>query len=170
MKPHCLWDLETKIQWNFNQNAMVYSREETVENVICEIAVILSWPQYNKELIFYMYWQRRNWCNFKQYFVYITSSDIKLKYNVMVLIEKNPYLTKWCICASVDYTIISSDNGLSSIWRQAIIWTNDDILSIRPYGTHVNEVLVEIRSFSFKKTHLKVASAKWRPFFLGFNV
>ena len=33
---------------------------------------------------------------------------------------------------SVQYTNIASDNGLLPVLRQAIIWTNAAILSIRP--------------------------------------
>ena len=67
-------------------------------------------------------------------------------------------------------TIIGSDNGLSPGRRQAIIWTNAGILLIGPLGTNFSEVLSEIYTFSFKKMHLKMSSAKWRPFFLGLNV
>ena len=37
-------------------------------------------------------------------------------------------------------------------------------LSIRPQGTYFNEFLFEIQIFSFKKMHLNMSSAKWRPF------
>ena len=67
-------------------------------------------------------------------------------------------------------TIIRSDNGLSPEWRQAIIWTNAGILLIGPLGTIFSEILIEIQTFSFKKMHLKISSAKWRPFCLGLNV
>ena len=67
-------------------------------------------------------------------------------------------------------TIIASDNGLSPGRRQAIIWTNARILLIGPLGTNFNEILIEIYIFSFKKMHLKMSSAKWRPFCLGPNV
>ena len=67
-------------------------------------------------------------------------------------------------------TIIGSDNGLSPERRQAIIWTNAGILLIGPLGTKLNEILVEIHTFSFKEMHLKMSSAKWRPFCLGLNV
>ena len=67
-------------------------------------------------------------------------------------------------------TIIGSDNGLSPGRRQAIIWTNAGILLIRPLGTNVNEILIGIQAFSFKKMYLKMASAKWRPFCPGLNV
>ena len=47
--------------------------------------------------------------------------------------------------------------------RQAIIWTNAGILLIGPLGTNVNEIIIEIQTFSFKKMHFKMTSAKWRP-------
>ena len=65
---------------------------------------------------------------------------------------------------------IGSDNGLSPGWRQAIIWTNAWILLVRPLGTNFSEFLIVIHTFSFNEMHLKMASAKWRPFCLGLNV
>ena len=67
-------------------------------------------------------------------------------------------------------TIIGSDNGLSPGRRQAIIWINAGILSIRTLGTNFSEILSKIHIFSFKKMYLKVSSEKWRPFCLGLNV
>ena len=60
--------------------------------------------------------------------------------------------------------MIGLDNGLSPGRRQAIIWTNAEILLIGPLGTNFSEILIEIDIFSFKKMHLKMASAKWRLF------
>ena len=60
--------------------------------------------------------------------------------------------------------IIGSDNGLSPGRRQAIIWTNVRILLIGPLRTNFSEILSETHSFSFKKMHLKMSSAKWCPF------
>ena len=37
---------------------------------------------------------------------------------------------KWCIYASVNKTTVVSDNGLSPVRHQAIIWTSADILLI----------------------------------------
>ena len=67
-------------------------------------------------------------------------------------------------------TIIDSDNGLSPGWRQAIIWTNAGILLIGPLRTNFNEILIGIQTFSFKKMHLKMSSAKWLPSCLGLDV
>ena len=82
-------------------------------------------------------------------------------------------LTHWDrvthICAS-RLTITGSDNGLSPGRRQAIIWTNAGILLTGPLGTNFREILIEILTISFTKMHLKMSSAKWRPFCLGLNV
>ena len=82
-------------------------------------------------------------------------------------------LTHWgrvtYICVG-KLTIIGSDNGLSPGRRQAIIWTYEEILLIRPYGTNFSAILIGNQTFSFKKMHLKMSSAKWRPFCLGLNV
>ena len=83
------------------------------------------------------------------------------------------YLTHWGrvthICVS-KLTIIGSDNGLSPGRRQAIIWTNVGILLNGTLGIYFSEILSEIHTFSFKKMHLKMSSAKRRPFCLGLNV
>ena len=82
-------------------------------------------------------------------------------------------LTHWGwvthICVS-EIIIIGSDNGLSPGRRQAIIWTNARILLIGPLGNNFNEISLEINTFSFKKMHLQMSSAKWRLFRLGLNV
>ena len=76
-------------------------------------------------------------------------------------------MTHICVGKS---TIIASDNGLSPGRRQDIIWTNAGILIIGPLGTKLNEILIEIDTFLFKKINLKMSSAKWRPLCLGPNV
>ena len=65
---------------------------------------------------------------------------------------------------------IGSDNGLSPVRRQTVIWTTAAILSIRPWGTHLREILIKIQNISFKEMHSKMWSAKWRPFCLSLNV
>ena len=84
------------------------------------------------------------------------------------LMQMEALITHWGrvthICVS-NLTINGSDNGLSPGRRQAIIWTNAGILLIGPLGTNFNEIFIEINTFSFKKIHLKMSSAKWRPFF-----
>ena len=67
---------------------------------------------------------------------------------------------------SVNCLSIGSDNGLSPERHQAIIWTSADTLSIRPQGTYLNEILLEIQISLFKKMRFNM-SAKWRPFCPG---
>ena len=38
-----------------------------------------------------------------------------------------------------------------------------------PLRTNFSEISIEIHTFSFRKMHLKVSSAKWRVFCLGLN-
>ena len=82
-------------------------------------------------------------------------------------------LTHWGrvthICVS-KLTIIGSHNGMAPGRRQTIIWTNDGILLIAPLGTNLSEILIGIQTFPFKKMHLKMSSAKWRPFCLRLKV
>ena len=83
------------------------------------------------------------------------------------------WITHWGrvthICV-VKLTTIGSDNGLLPKRRQAIIWTNAGILLIGPLGTNFSEILIWIQTFSFKKMHLKMPSAKWCPICLGLNM
>ena len=92
--------------------------------------------------------------------------------NTSLVSNLSTLLTHWGrvthICVGV--TIIVSDNGLSPSRRQAITWTNARILLIGPLGTNFSEILIGIQTFSFMKMHLKMSSAKWRPFCLGPNV
>ena len=110
----------------------------------------------------------------------------------LALGEKNPPVTGGCphkgpvmrevlpcndvvMCRGVYnhlFTIPSSfgsDNGLSHGGHQAIIWMNDGILLIEPLGINFSDVLIKINAILFNKMHLKMASAKWRLFRLGFN-
>ena len=68
---------------------------------------------------------------------------------------------------SINQVSIGSDNGLSPIRRQIIIWTNAGLLSIGPLGTNFTEILTKVQNFSFTKMHLKISSVKWRPFCPG---
>ena len=82
-------------------------------------------------------------------------------------------LNNWCPVIHTcngNLTIIGSDNGLAPSRCQAIIWTNDGILLIWTLRTNFNEILNEIHTFSFKKIHLKMSSAKWLQFCLSLNV
>ena len=54
--------------------------------------------------------------------------------------------------------------------RQAITWNNAGLLLIEPLETNFSKISIGIQTVSFKKIHLDMLSAKWRPFCLGLNV
>ena len=64
------------------------------------------------------------------------------------------------IYASVNWVSIGSGNGLSPVRRQAITRTNAGLLSIGLMATNFSEIWMGILSFSFKKMHLKMSSAR----------
>ena len=71
-----------------------------------------------------------------------------------------------CVCK---LTLIGSDYGLSPGRHQAFNQTNAVIMLIEAFRTNLNEILVEIYTFSFKKMHWKMSSVKRRPFCFGLN-
>ena len=82
----------------------------------------------------------------------------------------NPACLWYPQCTGNHFLFPLSDNGLSPDQRKVIIWTNTHTISIRHQRTYFNENLVESEKFSFKKMHLKMPSAKRRPFCLSLNV
>ena len=107
--------------------------------------------------------------NFGNDFVKRNFHFIFLNENSIIMIVFD-VLTHWGwvmhICVG-NLTIVDSDNGLSPGRRQAVIWTNAGILLMEPFRTKLGEIVIEILTFSFKKMHLIVSSAKWRPFCPG---
>ena len=73
------------------------------------------------------------------------------------------HLTHWGRVTHIyvsELAIIGSDNGLSPGRRQAIIWNNAGLLLIEPLWTNFSEISIGIQTFSFKKIHLNMSSAK----------
>ena len=62
--------------------------------------------------------------------------------------------------------ISGSDNGLSPVRCQAIIWTNGGLLLIGTLATNFNVIWIKLQQFSHKKSNLKISSAEWPPFYL----
>ena len=58
---------------------------------------------------------------------------------------------EWRIYASVKYTNIVSDNGLSPVCHQAIQWSKSTILSIGCQVTCFDWILFQIQKFSLKR-------------------
>ena len=40
------WTRRNKLQWNFNQNTKVFIHENASENIVCEMAAVLSWGRW----------------------------------------------------------------------------------------------------------------------------
>ena len=72
--------------------------------------------------------------------------------NLNALNKTFPYWLHWF---QIYIHIIQSSH--SSVWHQAIIWTNDDLLSIwlLLWGTNT-KIWMGIQTFSFKKVHFKM--------------
>ena len=114
------------------------------------------------KIILFLYlisWKRMKYC--------MTIARLSSKTVSFYLLNHWGRVTHICVG---NLTIIGPDNGLSPGRRQAIICTNAGILLIVPWGTNFSEILLGIQTFSFKKMHWKMSSAKWRPFCLGLNV
>ena len=58
-------------------------------------------------------------------------------------------VAEWQIHAFVNYTTIGSDNGLSRVWNQAIIWTNAGLLLIGPFGINFSAVWIKNHKAAF---------------------
>ena len=107
--------------------------------------------------------------NYNNWYKMVHMKSLKMDnvFNRTMILTHSGQVTHKCIG---NVTIIGSDNGLSPVQCQAIIWTNAGILLIGPSGTNFSEILIKINTFSFKKMRLKGSSVKWRPFCLGLNV
>ena len=64
------------------------------------------------------------------------------------------------IYTPVNRVSIGSDNGLWPIQYQAISWTNAGLFSTGLLATNFSEIWIGILSFSFKKMHWKMLSAR----------
>ena len=64
------------------------------------------------------------------------------------------------IYASVHWVGICSGNGLSPVRRQAITWTDAELLPFAPIGTNFSEIWIEILTSWYQKIGLKMSSVK----------
>ena len=124
---------------------------------------------FYKPMPFYQYvWQdvaSRQWGVFSQWCCWVLyfKSDSQSWIPVTTAYVSSAPVTHWgrvthiCIGKLIN---IGSDNGLWPGRRQAIIWTNAGIFLIGPLGTNFTEISIVNHTFSFKKMHLKMLSAK----------
>ena len=81
----------------------------------------------------------------------IHASEVQID---MITLQQWSTLAHWGRVTNIyvsDLVHHCSDNGLSPIRRQAIVWTNDGVLLIRTWGTSFSEIF----NISFTKMHLK---------------
>ena len=86
---------------------------------------------------------------------------------MLIMSDEWVLLTHWGRVTRIhvgNLTIIGSDNVMPADRSQFIIWTNAGILQIGPLEINFNEIVMQNRTFLFKKMHLKQSSAKWQPF------
>ena len=69
-------------------------------------------------------------------------------YDGIVMRKFDSLNSPWCrIYASVNWVSTVSDNGLAPVRRQAITWTNTDLLSIGPLETNFSEFVSKCKTF-----------------------
>ena len=140
-----------------------------IHNWITDIYCIINYEYLSFNSVYVpSQWKMALKCNAISHWLGTITEESLIRQNYIVIISWRPS-DAYVICVG-NLSIIGSDNGLLPGRRQAIIWTNAGILLIGPWGTNSNDILMKIIIFSFKKMHLKVSSAKCRPFCLGLNV
>ena len=140
------------------------------QTFLCHQGIIMSASLIHNQIIA-KHISRKLWL----YFVhYVTNATMLKEIRHLTLkftwidnyntVNSEGYLTHWGRVMQIyvsKLTIIGSDNGLSPIQRQAIIWTHAGRLLIQTLGTNFSEILIQIHTFSNKKMRLKMSSGKW---------
>ena len=90
-------------------------------------------------------------------------------------LSTNRPLTHWGragrVYASVNYAIIGSDNGLSPVGRQAVVWTNAYYCQLDPWKQTSVTLYSKFKHFHSRKCIWKCRLGnKCLPFCLGLNV
>ena len=85
-------------------------------------------------------WQSNTWCYCYHFFKY--------SYN----------LSKKCFSLFYSWIFVNivSHNELSAAQRQAITWSNADLLSVGLFETNFDEILMAVEAFSLKKLRLQI--------------
>ena len=79
--------------------------------------------------------------------------DVIMEVDVQITLT---HLPQCSVYASLIWVIIGSDNGLSSVRRETITWTNTDLFPNGQLGTNFNEIRIKIQNISIMKLHLKI--------------
>ena len=134
----------------------------SAHGVQCMCSLLLAWTSRQTNHQSLWRWFKATWRSRGVIVMSIVVTVIQL--SVSRYIKNNLHNMLYCLVLThsgrVTHMCVSKrttfgwDNGLSPGWRQAIMWTNAEILFIEPRGTNFSETLIEICTFSFKKMHL----------------
>ena len=109
--------------------------------------------------------------NDKQYIQQLAVLEVAFQINISVMYNNRNELklveAEWRIYASAEHTNIASDNGLSPVRRQAVIWTSAATLSTRSHLTWFSEIVCKLKIIvqgnAFALSSAKVAAILSRP-------
>ena len=144
--------------WCFRWSASEQTVEQAIETPVIWGAIVLIMASLYWVLCQFNEWYMHYLCNC------LTVYDMWCCCLCLLNLNSSPQCR---IYASVNWVSICSVNGLPPTRRQAIIWTNAEILLIGPLGIKISEILIETLTFSFKTLRLKMSSAKWWAFCPG---
>ena len=103
----------------------------------------------------------------RQHLVHIDS--LRYFHGIQITSQKHPKYTsfgtwlnhiyaEWRVYASVNKAMSGSNNGLSPVRKEAIVWTSPGLLSnllfVGPLETNVSEIVIGIQIFSRNKIDL----------------
>ena len=79
------WILRNKLQWNFNRNSNIFIQENALENVVCEMASILSRPQcvnpsHESKVLWLLCWDSKLWFSPNQTIIFLFRIRNPLQY------------------------------------------------------------------------------------------
>ena len=114
------WTLRNKIQRNYNQHTKLFINQNAFEDIVSEMAVILS---------------RRRWVNS------VCCVLAKLKRN-------NLFPVRWGLNSSYhfgEYLLMTSWENLLSVWLSTIVvcWVNCQLNSVYPYGYEKIQLVID---------------------------
>ena len=106
-----------KLQWNFNRNSHIFIQENTLQNVVCEMASILSRPQCVE-------WMPQDLSNYKTNLVQIISWCQQAPNHSWSTSKKHFLDTNSLICVSLRqwYMVLTATVVHKSFWSYSFMF------------------------------------------------
>ena len=89
--------------------------------------------------------------------IFTMSNQINLVLTHQGLLTHGGLMTHTCTLVN-HWTIIGSENGVSPVWHQAIIWTAVGLLSIKSFEANFSEIFRKIQTFTLDKIYFKMSA------------